>query len=148
MAEDVREAILLRLVSLLGALPNIDEVSRNVLIDDDGNLHRITVMEGEEIASEADPVNRPAIAPRVVRMQPQIILSASAKSKDVGSDLSTMRGMVIKAIVTDSPLIALTLNSGGVRYIGMESDLAFGRTMLGQMALKFQFTYALRPDQF
>jgi hypothetical protein len=145
---DVREAILSRIVALLGALPNIDQVSRNVLTDDDGNLHRITVMEGEEIGSEADPVHRPPTAPRVIHMQPQIIISAAAKSKDIGGDLSIMRGQVIQAIATDSALSALTMNNWGGRYIGMESDLAFGRTMLGQMALKFQFTYALRPDQF
>lgn len=145
---DVREALLARLVVLLGGLVGIDRVSRNVLVDDDNNQHRITIMEGDEVAAETDPVNRPPTAPRVVHMQPQILISAQAKSTEVGSDLSTIRGKIIKAIAADSDLIALTLNGRGGRYVGMESDLAFARAMSGQMALKFEFTYVLRPDQF
>jgi hypothetical protein len=148
MAEDVREAILARLVVLMGSVVGTDSVSRNVIIDDDGNAKRITVMEGEEIASDADPVNRPPTAPRIVHMQPQLILSAQANSAEVGSDLSNLRGHAIKLIASDTTLISLTLNGRSGRYIGMESDLAFGKAMFGQMALKFQFSYVMRPDQF
>lgn len=145
---DIREAILARLAVLMGDVVSADTVSRNVLVDDDGSKKRITIMEGDEIAAESDPVQRPPNAPRIVHMQPQLILSAQASSEDVGADLSAMRGQVIKLIAADAALIALTLNGRGGRYLGMESDLAFGRAMFGQMALKFDFAYLLRPDQF
>lgn len=146
---DVREAILARLLVLMGGIAGIGEVSRNVLAGDDaaGTPKQITVLEGDEIASEYDPAARPATAPRVVHMHPQILLSNFAGTADVGPGLSAMRAAIVKAIATDATLVGLTLNNRGGRYIGMESDLAFARAMLGQMAMKFEFTYVLRPDQ-
>jgi hypothetical protein len=145
---DAREAILSRLVALMATVVGVDSVSRNVIVDDDGSAKRITVMEGDEIADDSDPVQRPPNAPRKIHMQPQLILSAQAKFADVGADLSILRGQAIKLIATDAQLIALTINGRSGRYIGMESDLAFGRAMFGQMALKFDFAYLLLPDQF
>ena len=149
MAEDLREAILSRLEALM-AFPGV-QVSRNVLVDDDedgAQPPRITILEGDELANENDPTTRPANAPRVVFMHPQILISVFAKSADLGTQLSTLRGKVMQAIATDDTLIGLTLNGRGGRYIGMESDLSFARAMSGKMAMKFQFVYVLRPDQF
>lgn len=149
---DTREDIMSRLVAILKDIDGVDEVSRNVLVADDGEdrRKRVTVLEGEEMIDEEDQArtgNRPANAPTTVHMQPQIELSNFATSDDVGLNLSRMRAAVIKKISADSALIAMTSKGRGGIYIGMASDLAFGREMSGQMTLKFQFTYLLRPDQ-
>lgn len=145
---DTREDIMARIVVLMGGIVGVDQVSRNVLVGDDSKQKRITILEGDEEAAESDPVNRPANAPRIVFMRPQILISAIASSDNIGSDLSTLRGKVMNALSTDTTLVGLTLNGRGARYVGMESDLAFAREMLGQMALKFELPYILRPDQF
>lgn len=146
---DPREAVLSRLVALLGTIVGTSNVARNVLLTDDaqGEFKQVTVLEGDEFASEDDAIARPPIAPRIVHMHPQILLQNVAGADAVGPGLSSLRASILKAIATDSQLIDLTHNSRGGRYIGMESDLAFSRAMVGQMALKFQFTYVLRPDQ-
>lgn len=151
MAEDVREAILSRLEVLL-KLPGVDQVVRNVDIADDAGADAgkriISILEGDEVTSDQEPTNRPATTPQTVHMHPQILLTNFNTSEKVGPGLSAMRGAVIKAIATDSVLIAKTIKKRGGVYMGMESDLAFSRSMLGNVALKFQFTYLLRPDQF
>jgi hypothetical protein len=115
--------------------------------DDTSRTKRIILLEGDEMSDEEDPIARPATAPRAVHMHPQILLSNFASSSTVGTGLATVRAAIINAIATDSQLIALTLNSRGGRYLGMESDLVFAGAMLGQTSLKFQFTYVLRPGQ-
>ena len=149
MAEDIREAILARLETLLGGMVGIDKVARNLPLDDDsGDIRRIVILEGDEAAPEQEPNNKPATSVQTIYMHPQIELRNFAAPSDVGPNLSTMRGLVIKAIATDAELIGHTIKGLGGRYIGMESDLVFARAMSGTVALKFQFAYSLRPDQF
>lgn len=150
MAEDVREAILARLEVLL-ALTGVDQVARNELTSDDGvavGKKRIVILEGDETVSEQESGSKPANAPRTIYMHPQIMLQNFASSADVGSGLSTIRGQVIQAIATDDTLIQLTVKNQGGKYMGLESDLGFARAMNGEVSLKFQFCYELRPDQF
>jgi hypothetical protein len=152
MAEDVREAILVRLKALLAGLGGGIQVVRNEIVDDDGGeqgrKQRIVILEGDEATPEKESTNMPAHAPRTVYMHPQIMLCNFAGSAAVGAGLSAMRGKVIKAIATDEALIALTIKRQGGLYLGMESDLGFARAMNGEATLKFQFAYLLRPDQF
>jgi hypothetical protein len=149
MAEDIREAILARLAVVLGELVGIDSVKRNLSVDDDaGDSRRIVILEGDEIPPEQEPNNKPATAPHTIYMHPQIELRNFADASDVGPNLSAMRGLVITAIATDATLTGYTVKGLGGRYIGMESDLMFARAMSGTVALKFQFAYTLRPDQF
>jgi hypothetical protein len=148
---DTRELIMARLVTLLGTLAGVDEVLRNqiVLDDEDGKTRRIIILEGDETPAddEQGPKRRPAIAPRIIQMQPQILLSNFAGAGDVGSGLSAIRAAVIKAIAADAALIALTYDGTGGHYLGLSSDLAFAQAMSGETALKFRFTYVLRPAE-
>lgn len=150
MAEDVREAILARLETLLGGLSGVDKIDRNAPLDDDAgsDTRRIVILEGDEGIPETEPDNKPATAPRTIYMHPQVMLCNFASSADLGPNLSAMRGAVIKAIATDATLINLTVKGHGGKYLGLESDLMFARAMNGHVALKFQFAYTLRPDQF
>lgn len=139
-----------RLLALLQTIPGVHEVVRNELVadDEDGTAKRITILEGDELLAEQDPIKRrPPTTPRVMHMHPQIQLSNFAASSDVGSGLSAMRAAVIKKIALDAALIALTHDGFGGVYLGLESDLGFARQMEGRAALKFQFAYVLRPDE-
>lgn len=146
---DTREMILSRLVALMQTLSGVDEVLRNQVVVDDTATRRIVVLEGDEIpADDEQPKRRPASAPRTIHMQPQILLSNFAGAGDVGPGLSAIRAAIIKAIAFDDQLIALTYDGSGGHYLGLSSDLAFAQAMVGEAALKFRFTYVLRPDQF
>jgi len=146
---DTRELIMARLVELMEGLSGVNEVVRDQLLTDDTKANTISVFEGDELIDEQDQANtrnRPANTPVVMHMQPQIHLQKFASAATVGAGLSTMRAAVIKAIAADATLAGYTVKGRGGIYMGFESDLAFAREMLGQMALKFQFTYSLNPS--
>ena len=148
MAEDVREAILARMLVVLNAIPGEGDVARNVTINDDGSPQRLALLDGaEDLVPDEGLSNRPPLAPRIMKMYPLTLVGSSAKAKDVGSDTSTRRGRIIKAIEGDPTLIGLTYKGKGGRYVGIENSLALGILTLDQAAMKFEFTYVLRPDQ-
>jgi hypothetical protein len=140
-----RELILERLTDIALSV-GVKTVARDVISINDDQLPMIAILEGDEEADEEDPFNRPTNAPRRVHMVPHIVIAAGRQpTTDIGQGLNGIMATLLKAIMTDATLAALTLDSRGVRYLGMESDLAVGRMMQGQMAIKFQFTYGLVP---
>lgn len=150
MAEDVREAILARMLAVLQGIPGEDDVARNSTVDDDGaSLQRISLLDGaEDIVPDEGLANRPALAQRLMRMYPLTLVGSAAKAKDVGSSISSRRAKIIQAIEGDSTLAGLTYKGKGGRYVGIENTLALGILTFDQAALKFEFTYLLRPSQF
>jgi hypothetical protein len=146
---DARESILQRIVAIAACIEGVRAVSRNVpsIGDDEGvAIPAVVILEGDEEAAETDPVNRGSPAPRIIRMYPQIVLYAGDKLADIGITLNTLRSRLINAILIDAELIALTMNHRGARYVAMESDLAFGRQMMGRMALRFEIPYRMLPS--
>lgn len=145
MAEDRREDILARLEAICIDLEDADWAGRNRTLADQYDRNRITVLEGDEIVPELAIGNRHAADKEQVMMIPELLIACAAKAADVGTVLNTMRGRLIKAVLTDTQLLALTLNSRGVRYGGLNSDLAFAALMEGKMSIKFRITYMLDP---
>lgn len=137
---------MLRLVALAGGIVGDDNVARNRITLDDLSQSQIFVLEGDEEAEEDDLTGRAPQVRRRVHMMPQIVPVCRAKADDIGSDINDLRAAVIAAVLNDSELHALTLNRRSVRYEGMESDLAFGRQMIGQMALRFRITVIMKPS--
>ena len=78
-------------------------------------------------------------------MTPHLVVVQGTTVEDIGPDLNTLARRLKKAIFDDAKLATLTVNGEGIRYIGMQSDLAFGRKMEGQMAVLFGFTYWMVP---
>lgn len=145
-----REDILQRLIEISGTIPGIKTVAWDVISVNDDQLPAIAVLEGDEEASEDDRVNRPTNAPRRVTMMPHLIIVAGrnigSPPLDIGPALNNFYRLLLKAVMTDATLAGLTLDGRGVRLVGMESDLAHGRMMQGQMAVKFALTYGLVPN--
>lgn len=142
---DRREQIMARLVAIAGGVVGTDNVARNRITLSDTRPTQIFVLEGDEETVEDDPVGRAPSVPRRVNMTPQMVIACRAKADDVGSDINDWRTEVLDAVLNDTQLRALTLNGRSVRYEGMESDLAFGRQMIGQMALRFRITCVMKP---
>jgi hypothetical protein len=144
---DIRESILTRLQAVISDAATGIEVKRNALTGDDGAPYRVVLLDGDEEANDADSDTRPPTAPRIIRMYPLVVISAAAKAINVGSDLSVLRAALIKAIEADTALAALTINSRGGRYVGIDGSLGLGAVTFGQTALKFRFSYLLLPNQ-
>lgn len=144
--------ILEQLFAIAETIPGVKTVTWNVITLNDDQLPAIAILEGDEEANEDDPVSRPTFAPRRVIMVPHIVIAARRRRSDesppldIGPSLNTIYAALLKAIMTDTTLAGLTLDRDGVRFLGMESDLAVGRAMNGQMAVRFGFTYGLVPN--
>jgi hypothetical protein len=142
---DTREDIMARLLVLAAGVEGVVTVDRNRIEPSGTNLPAIIVLEGDEEANENDDPSRPRAARRRVTMTPHLVVVQGTTVEDIGPDLNTLTRRLKKAIFDDVTLAALTIDSRGIRYIGMQSDLAFGRKMEGQMAVLFGFTYWLVP---
>jgi hypothetical protein len=143
---DKREAILVRLLQIVTDIEDIENAARNQTLSDASDIRRISVLEGEEIVPEMPIGNRRASDKSHVMMIPQILIACGARTRDVGSVLNTFRRRVIKNVLTDEALLALTMNGRSIQYGGMSSDLAFAALMEGKMALVFRITYMLDPS--
>lgn len=144
---DPREQILARLVEIAGNVEGVNAVFRNVTRFDATTLPAVAVLEGDEDAEEEDKIMRTVMIPRRVRMLPQLIIAVGDVPEDIGASLNTLKARLMVAVLSDEELLALTINSLGIRYVGMQSDLALGRQMVGQMALTFRISYWLNPAE-
>lgn len=142
---DNREAILARLAALAAAVTGVVHVGRNIERVNDTQLPAIVILEGDEDADDNDPPRRGQPGPRRVRMTPQVVLCVADPSEQVGASLNTLRSGLISSVLNDATLRSLTLDEAVPRYDGLVTDLGLGRAMIGQMALRFTFTYVLRP---
>lgn len=141
---DKREAILARLQVIAKAVRGVVSAVRNMHGLSDTQRPAIVVLDGDEAADDGDPRNRPTNAYRIVDMTPEIYILLGAAPEDVGADINLLRARLVKAILTDTTLRELTFQDEGIRYEGCVTALASGRTMEGEMAVNFTFTYVLR----
>ena len=145
---DKRELILARLVEVAASVPGVVTVTRN---SDEISEHKrpaIAVFDSDESADQAaERQDHPGRAPNIVEMTPEVLILLGASPESVGSALNALRAKLVKAVLTDSQLIALAGANGRVRYAGCSTHLGHGRSMEGSMAVHFTFAYVLRPEQ-
>jgi hypothetical protein len=148
---DKREQILARLFTVLQAIPGIEQHVRNRGELPDEKRPAITMLDADEIADE-----RPfaqgritAFANRMI-MTPEIYVALKDQKPDnltAGQLLNGFRVAIIKAVMTDAELKDLVGSNGEIRYEGCVTDLARGRTMAGEILIRFAFVYVLNPSQ-
>jgi hypothetical protein len=144
---DQRELILARLFAVVSGLSGFETAERNRIEFDDTQLPAVSVLEGDEDVPP-DRLGRhvpPSGRPYLVVATPQVFVRVGGA--DVGSDLNAMRALIIKAVLEDIALNALTLNNGGIRYIGMQSMMHAARSMIGANAMMFEIKYLLYPNR-
>jgi hypothetical protein len=141
MSMDVREAILARLTVVVGGVAGIKTTFRNVVAGDETQLPSVSVLEGDEEVREDDVPARTSLRRYVVVATPHVLLRVEGNA--VGSDLNALRLAIIKAVLSDQDLNALTLNRRNVRYAGIQTSEFAARSMVGAAALLFSFTYVL-----
>jgi hypothetical protein len=137
---DRREEILNRLEVILPAVPGVVSFFRNEVKAPEGKLPAVILLDGDEMADEAAfGRGRPANAITVMTMMPEIYIIVM-EGDDLGTRLNELRTRVKHAILNDAQLLALA-KDGDVRYEGMQTALALGRSMAGEAGLNFSIAY-------
>lgn len=149
---DVREAILSRLVEIAkmidGGLSGSISVFRNKAEVSASQRPAIVVLDADEKADDRDRSSRrPANAPRIMVMMPEVSIFVAASAENVGAELNSLRVKLIAAVMRDQTLISLSCGSAGdIAYEGCATDFARERTMSGEMVVSFTINYLLRID--
>lgn len=141
---DRREEILARLVVIGSVVGGFSTVARNE--DNIPGLNRpaYVVLDGDEETNDSDEgYGRPSNKPEIVWMSAEIVLLLGKSASAVGTDLNTNRRVVISTIKNDASLRSSVGTNGEIRYAGLGSEFASGRTMEGEMRLSFRFKYLL-----
>jgi hypothetical protein len=145
---DKREQILQRLVAVAASVPGVTTAVRNQDEISERARPAIAVFDADESADErAEQQGHGGRAPNIVEMTPEVLILLGAAPETVGSALNALRAKLVKAVLTDSQLIALVGSNGRIRYAGCSTHLGHGRSMEGFMGVEFVFAYVLRPDQ-
>jgi hypothetical protein len=145
---DQRELIMVRLAEVVN-VTGVKTVSRNRIDFDDTQLPAVGVLEGDEEVGE-NTLGRSARAsgrPYIVTATPQVFIRVGGISENIGTDLNTLRAAIIKALLDDADLTAMSMDDGGMQYAGMQSMLHAARSMIGATAMVFVIKYLLYPDR-
>jgi hypothetical protein len=149
---DRRELILLRVLAILQGLSGIAVAVRNR-----GELP--TDMRPAAVLLDADEVARPSLPqqrgrltlpPQFVDMSPEIYVvmdQREPKNERIGEDMNALRVAIVKAVMGDPDIHQLVGANGDIRYDGVATDMASGRSMEGQMRIRMTFTYVLVHSQ-
>ena len=147
--EDKREAILERLLMVLGAIEGIkpEACARNKEDFAENLRPAIGLFDADEMQPDNFSVEgrgRPPVGQLILEMQPEVFIVVQKSSKEVGAALNELRAAVIKAVMSDTELRQLCHQ---IIYAGFTPALAAGRGMVGQGRVHFSFQYLLRIDK-
>jgi len=141
---DTREAILVRLQEICAAVPGVNAAYRNRTQFAEDQRPCIAIMDGDEIADEADN-NVGGLSPRRMEMSPEVYLLIGSPPEDVGTDLNSLRAAVLYDVLTDTTLRQLSLNACAISYEGCRTIVEDGRRVEGALSPNFSLRYILRP---
>jgi len=141
---DIREAILARLVEVVASVPNLRTVHRNNVDWTDDQLPLGLVLDGDEDVATGNDGSRPSNRPLLVVMTPEIQIGE--QSNAIGSDLTAFRAELMKLVLNDATLNALTGSNGKISYLGCETLFNWFDKQYGTLQMRFSFKYPLKPD--
>ncbi len=141
---DIREDILARLVEVVATVPNLLTVHRNNVDITDDQMPAALVLDGDEDVVSGNDGSRPSNRPLLVEMTPEI--QVVEQSETIGSDLTDFRRELIRLVLFDAALNALTGSNGKVSYGGCDTTLGWQQKQYGVLQMRFTFKYALKPD--
>lgn len=143
---DKREQILSRLTAVLETVEGVNLVQRNTVDVPESKVPALVLLDGDEapLDEESFGKGRGPRGPILMRMFPEIYALLIEEPTEVGPSMNEMRAKIIDAICTDAQLTALAHN-GDIRYDGMQTALALGRSLTGEAGLSFAIVYAMYP---
>jgi len=141
---DIREDILARLVEVVAGVPNLHTTHRNNVDITDDQMPAGLVLDGDEEVVGGNDGSRPTNRPLLVEMTPEIQIIE--QSSAIGSDLTTFRRELMKAVLADAALKMLTGSNGAIRYLGCVTTFGWQEKQYGALQMRFEFKYPLKPD--
>jgi hypothetical protein len=157
---DKREMILSQMLLLLSTVSDTYDPSQSLNVFRNraeipaDKLPAVVLLDGKE--SLKYPKMLPvatrggALIPAVYDLHPQVFIVLRPRddiqNEGVGEELSGLRMQVLKAIIQDDGLRGLLGSNGELNYLGHDTDLQTGSTVLGQMQLNFQLSYVFDPN--
>lgn len=138
-------------MTILGAVEGVQAVERNFIRPDEELLPAVVLFDGDEAIADVPNAERwkDASAPYLMTMRPEIYVRSAYDYRRVGTEMNTLRARIHKALTTDSQLTAhVGAGRGGngrIMLERVETGLGVGRTMEGEMILRYAFTYILSP---
>jgi hypothetical protein len=153
--QDKREAILQRMLAILRTITPVDDVPsihRNRGEIPPEELPALVLLDGREVIRVPTTGKGGILQPTVFTLQPQVFVVLRPTPNDtnegIGELLSDYRMKLLKAFKDDDSLIAMLGSNGEINYLGHETDMQTGLTMLGQMQMLFSLSYVLNPSDF
>lgn len=162
MAFDKREAILQRMLAILYLASGEMGSSGAAIVDGLNSIFRnrgevpieklpaLVLLDGKEDIRLSASGKGGILAPTLFNLQPQVFVVLKPRddinNDGIGEELSRWRICLLKKFSTDDDLLAMLGANGEIQYLGHETDMQTGSTMLGQMQLLFTLTYVLNPS--
>ena len=147
---DKRELILLRILAVLASVDGIQAAYRDRGEFPSSKMPAIVLFDNME-QRQTITRGRHERPPAVVALKPQIYLiivpRKDADNTGVGEELSAFRAKILGAIFADQELSGLLGENGGIEYLGCETDMQLGSSMLGQMQIDLSFEYLLDMNE-
>jgi hypothetical protein len=157
MSFDKREAILERMLAILQAISATFTTDTPTVFRNRGEipvekLPALTLLDGSETIAISTSGKGGILAPTIFTLTPQVFVvlkpTPDASNEGIGEALSAYRMKLLKAFATDEELVGMLGANGEINYLGFESDMQTGSTMLGQMHFRFSLNYVLSPSDF
>ena len=112
----------------------------------------------EDMLSSVVPQKSVLMPPALMRLRPEIYvllrqrddatnLTLDGQPAPVGPELTAWRDAVLSALINDPTLLDLLTTSGQIVYRGCITDMASGRTLLGQIQILIDFHYVWFPPR-
>lgn len=157
MSATTREDILVRLLAILGTVPDITTVVRNRGLMANEMRPAIVLMDGDEQEGLRPPSNGRGSGQviykttKIARPQIFVLLRTAAPTnkdsagEDIGTKLNEYRVEIARRVLDDTALRALLGSNGSINYTGAETDLKSGAAMAGQIRVDFSIAYVFDP---
>lgn len=151
-----REALLVHLFEVLKTVPDVRSTWRNKAALPNDERPAVYLLDGDETNANPDlGTNRgrgPSPAhPYLLHLLPQIHIALDDRTVEnnttVGPDLNKLLEEIQYRITHDDELRELVTANGDIVYLGLQSDLGVGRTMLGQYQINWRLQYPANMDQ-
>jgi hypothetical protein len=155
MVFDKREAILQQMLAVMGTVTGaasvngVPSIFRNRGEVPTEKLPALVLLDGSEAIKISTAGRGGAMVPTIFTLKPQVFVVLKPRddinNDGVGEELSDFRMKLLKAFTTDDNLMALLGSNGEINYLGHDTDMQTGSTMVGQMQMQFELTYVLDP---
>lgn len=153
---DKREAILQRMYAILHTIDGpavvngVPSIFRNRGEVPPEKLPALVLLDGREEIRISAHLKGGIKAPMILTLQPQVFVvlrpTVETDNNGIGEQLSDYRMRLLRAFRDDDDLFGLLGSNGEIQYLGHETDMQTGLSMLGQMQLSFSLAYVLQPN--